>query len=338
MRTPLTLATLLLTAATCAAQNTNFQNFVRQVQLPDNTVWNVPVDAAGEDLSPLAINPGGARFELHTVSSDPFVGYLLDTKYVSAYTPVAEVQIRTEDPYETVPRTRADRPFYVDITTNGLLNGDSDPEASKRVKILHHVQSYGPGGDGSGVDRTQASLIGQGFLESNGTFRMTYAVNSVPGGDRTKVRGEERFSVFSLADYQSPESHLDSLFVQIWPVADGTLSGITPGQLIRFQAPTVTISVNDIYPDAEIYAQVYPGNESLGTVGVVVPGSALIIKEAVPQNRILTLEGWDDVMTSDGVWTMELLTSTPFGIDRLAHVTFTVDRTISVNGSVTTID
>lgn len=43
-------------------------------------------------------------------------------------------------------------------------------------------------------------------------------------------------------------------------------------------------------------------------------------------------------MTSDGVWTMELLTSTPFGIDRLAHVTFTVDRTISVNGSVTTID
>lgn len=338
MRTPYAITALLLGALPCAAQNPNFQNFVRQVQLPDNTVWNVPVAAEGTDQSPLAINPGGARFELHTVSSDPFAGYLLDTKYVSAYTPVAEVVIRTEDPYETVPRTRADRPFYVDITTNGLRDGDEDPEASKKVKVLHHVQSYGPGGDGSGVDRTQASLIGQGFLENNGTFRMSYAVNSVPGGNRTKVRGEERFSVFSLADYQSPESHLDSLYVQIWPVADGTLSGITPGQLIRFQAPAVTLSVNDIYPDAEIYAQVYPGNQSLGTVGVVVPGSALIIKESVPQNRILTLDGWDNVLTADGVWTMELLTSTPFGIDRLAHVTFSVDRTISVNGSVTTIE
>lgn len=337
-------AALVVSAGTGAAQPSPasyYQNFVRQVQLPadggEGTVWNVPVAQTGEQLSPLEINPGGARFELHTVNSDPFIGYLLDTKYVSAYTPVAEVQIRTEDPYETVPRTRADRPFNVEITINGLRNGVDDPDASKRVKVLHHVQSYGQG-DGSGVNRDMATLLGQGYIETNGTQVLQYLVNSVPGADRAKVRGEERFSVFSLADYQAPESHLDSLFVQIWPVADGTISGLADGELVRFKAPSLTLSINDIYPDSQIYAQIYRGAESLGTEGTVIPGSALVINESVPQNRILTLQNWDDVITGDGVWTMELLTSTPFGIDRLDHVTFNVDRTITVNGSVTTIE
>ncbi|WP_411826621.1 hypothetical protein [Luteolibacter sp. AS25] len=335
---------LLAITSTALAQNSgdNFQNFVRQVQLPydgsEGTVWNVEVEASGQDSSPLEINPGGARFELHTVRSDPFEGFLLDTKYVSAYTPVAEVAIRTEDPYETVPRTRADRPFNVEITMYGLLDGEDDPDASKKVKVLHHVQSYGVGGDGSGVDRTQASLIGQGYIENNGEYTLSYLVSSIPGSDLSKIRGEERFSVYSIEDYQSPESHLDSLFVQIWPVADGTISGITDGQTIKFSAPTITIAVNDIYPDSQVYIQAYAGDEELGTEGVVLPGSAIIVNESVPQNRTITVDGWDDVITGDGTWTIELLTSTPFGIDRLDYVSFTVDRTISVNGSVTTID
>eukprot|EP00903_Cladosiphon_okamuranus_P003589 g3587.t1 len=311
----------------------NFQNFVRQVQLPydgsEGTVWNVEVESSGEQASPLEINPGGARFELHTVRSDPFEGFLLDTKYVSAYTPVAEVAIRTEDPYETVPRTRADRPFNVEITMYGLRDGEDDPEASKRVKILHHVQSYGEGGDGSGVDRTQASLIGQGYIEDNGEYTLSYLVSSVPASDLSKIRGEERFSVYSIEDYQAPESHLDSLFVQIWPVADGTISGISNGETIKFNAPTITMVVNDIYPDSQVYIQAYQGDEELGTEGVVLPGSAIVVKESVPQNRTITVDDWDDVITGDGTWTIELLTSTPFGIDRLDHVSFTVDRTIS---------
>lgn len=328
----------------CHGQSTydGYQNFIRQVQMPsdgsEGTVWNVPVDAAGEDQSPLEINPGGARFELHTVNSDPFIGYLLDTKYVGSYVPVAEVQIRTEDPYETVPRTRADRPFNVEITINGLLSGEDDPEPSKKVKVLHHVQSYGAGGTSSGIDRDQATLLGQGYIEENGQQTLSFLVNSIPGGDRAKIRGEERFSVYSLEDYQAPESHLDSLYVQIWPVADGSITGITDGQTLKFGAPNLTLTINDIYPDAQIYAQVYQGSQSLGTEGTVIPGSAEVINEPVPQNRSITLENWDRVITGDGLWTVELLTSTPFGIDRLDYVTINVDRTISVNGTVTTIE
>jgi hypothetical protein len=71
-----------------------------------------------------------------------------------------------------------------------------------------------------------------------------------------------------------------------------------------------------------------------------VPGSALVVNDSVPQNKILTLKDSDynSVFDADGLWTMELLTKTPFGIDRLAYVSFSLDRTMKVNGSFTTIE
>lgn len=320
--------------------NAGYTNFIRQVQLPDVGVrMDVSVSAAGQQLSPLAINPGGARFEVHTVRTSPLTSYLLDTRYVGAYVPIASVVIRTEDVNAPTPRTRADRPFYVDVTISGLLSGATDPVASKSVKLLRHTQSYGVGGDGIGIDRTQAILASQVTVNTNGTQTLTYALTGIAGADRAKIRGEERFSVFSQADYQAPESQLAAQTVQIWPVANGTLSGITSGQTIGFTAPTLTIAVNDIYPEARIYAQVYKGaRRDDGFVGTIVPGSAVIINESVPQNKLLAVSKWDSILTQDGTWTMELLTSTVFGIDRLGWVSFNVDRTISVNGSVTTIE
>ena len=320
-----------------------FTNFVRQVQFPSNVVYDLPVaPTSGVDgeLSPLSIEPGGARFELWTIQNDPLTYYLLDTRYVGTYIPVADVIIRTEDPYiyTGIPRTRADRPFVVDVTTDGLLSDPDAPEAAKSVTLLRHVQSYGSDGNGVGLDRSQATLIHQVSLVNNATHRLSYTVSSIPGADRSKIRGEERFSAFSVADYQAPASQLASMYVQIWPVADGLISGITQNQYIRYKMPQITISLNDLYPDSRTYAQVYKGDPVLGTTGTVVPGSALIVYEAEPQDRVLTVKDWDEALNEDGRWTMELLTVTPFGTDRLYHVTFEVDRTIDVNASFTTIE
>jgi hypothetical protein len=317
-----------------------FTNFVRQVQLPSNVVWDASVTAEGQQLSSLPINPGGARFELWTVKNDPLTVFLLDTKYVGTYVPIADIIIRTEDPYiyTGVPRTRADRPFTVDVTVSGLRTEASAPTASKSVKLLRHVQSYGVGGTGVGLNRSQATLLNQVSLVNNAIHRLSYTVTSIPGADRTKVRGEERFSAFSLEDYQAPASQLSSMHVQIWPVADGTITGIASNQLIRFKLPQITLTLNDLYPDSRTYAQVYKGSPVLGTQGAVVPGASLIVYEAVPQSRVLTVNNWDAVVTSDGIWTLELLTTTPFGTDRLSHVSFNVDRTIEMNGTFTTIE
>ena len=318
-----------------------YTNFIRQVQMPSGVQWDATgIAATGSQLSPLAINPGGARFELWTVKSIPLTNYLLDTRYVGTYVPQADVVIHSEDPYPSIPRTRADRPFSVDITVAGLLNGATDPDASKSVTWLRHLQSYGVAGTGVGLDRTQATWdpAVKTPITTNGKLTLTYTLTSIPGANRAKVRGEERFSVFSLADYQAPESQLASQFIQIWPVADGSIAGLTQNQIIRSTVPLLTLTLNDLYPSSTTYAQVYQGNPQLGVTGTIVPGSGLVINESVPQSRVLTLRGYDEVFNDDGRYTMELLTLTPFGIDRLAYVSFDLDRNLRIRGTVTTVE
>jgi len=321
-----------------------YTNFIRQVQLPTNVVWDLSVVPIGEQQSALAIDPGGARFELWSVRDNPFTIFLLDKKYVGTYVPMATVSILTEDPntHNAIPRTRADRPFIVDVTTSGLRSEVDAPEASKSVKLLRHVQSYAAGSDVSNVDLSQATLLHQVTLTNNAVHRLSYAINSVPdsvpGADRTKVRGEERFSVFSVADYQAPESQISSMSVQIWPVADGKIDGITEGQTIRSNAPSLTFTLNDLYPDSTTYAQVYQGDLRSGVTGTVIPGSGPVLFQGAPKDDVCMVENWDQTITADGRWTMELLTVTPFGTDRLDYVSFNVDRTHEMNGTFTTIE
>ncbi|MCW1886610.1 hypothetical protein OKA04_17865 [Luteolibacter flavescens] len=339
-------AALLLAPSLMAQNGTSFTNFIRQVQIeagkPESqwVEWDLQnIPASGEALSPLAIDPGGARFELWTVkATNPPTQYLLDSRYVGTYVPIAQVVIRSEDPYPTIPRTRADRPFYVDVTVDGLLTDASAPDGAKSINLLHHIQSYGTNGTGVGINRTQATLQGTRSMTQNGQTTYTYAINNLPGANRAKIRGEERFSAFSVPDYQAPSSQLASQFIQIWPVADGAISGITDNQHIRTVPPPLTFAVNDVYPGSSVYAQAYKGSPVLGKVGVVIPGSAKNYhSQTVPVNHLEAVSDYESVLNSDGRWTIELLTETPFGLERLHYVTFTLDRTIQMNGSVTTI-
>ncbi len=333
-------ATLICLAATVCGEvaAATFTNFIRQVQIPSGVVWDVPVGSTGEQNSALAIDAGGARYELWTVLSSPMTSYLLDTRFVSPYAPSAEVVFVSEDPYTEIPRTRADRPFTVEVTLSGLLAAANAPEASKSVKFLRHVQSYGAGGTGENLDRTQATLQTQASISKNGKQTFTYQLSSVPGTDRAKVRGEERFSVFALADGSTPEAQIASRYIQIWPVADGSIGGISAGQKIRMQLPKLTITLNDLYPNSRTYAQVYRGDARLGVDGTLVPGTSLVLNGSLPESRVLLLDRYDAVFDGDGRWTMELITVTPFGTERLSHVTFEIDRTIDLNGTITTME
>lgn len=329
---------VLSAVAAPAASAQTYTNFIRQVQVSTGVQWDATVDYQGTQASSLEVPLGGSRFELWTMLSSPLTSYLLDNKFVGAYVPSATVAIRTEDPYTLVRRTRADRPFSIDITTSGLLSGATYPDASKSVTLMRHVQSYGAGGTGTVIDRSQATLLTQSSIVTNGSQTLTYQVTSIPGTDRTAIRGEERFSVFSLADTVSnaPASQLASQYVQIWPVARGSIAGITANQKIRFAVPALTVTVNDLYPDSRVYTQVYKGAPRLGVSGAIVPGSAVIVNDSVPQDRVMLLKDYDSILTEDGPWTIELVTSTPFGIDRLSYVSFIVDRTIRVNGMLNT--
>lgn len=297
---------------------------IRQTLLPTNFLSEVPVNIEGEMLSPLPIDPGNARFELWAVKASSLTSYLLDTTMVGAYLPIANVTFRSEDPYRVLPRTRADRPFYIDVRVNGIINDPAAPFESKGVTLTRHVQAYGATGTGAGLDREQATLFSQSAITTNGTQTLTFASNSIPGADRTKVRGEERLSVLSRDGDQAPASVLSSRFIQIWPVADCSMTGITPGQSMGPAFPEVTLRLNDLYPSSTTYAQVYKGGPRPGATGTIVPASRITLNDSIPANRVLTLNNYGSIFDSDGLWTMEILTQTPFGIDRLSHVSFTV--------------
>lgn len=327
-----------LIPATVSAQ-TDYTHFFRQIQMPDEAQWDVDVDQEGSQQSPLPINPNGARFELWTIKADPLTSYLLDTTYVNSYIPVATVNIKTEDPYEVIPRTRADRPFEVEIEISGLSADPEAPDAAKSVKVLRHVQDYPGNSKGDNINRDQATLLSQGSLTSNGIHTLNYAVTSIPGGDRSKVRGEERFSVFSMEDYQAPESQLDSEFLQIWPVADATIEGMADGDVITETVPDLKVTLNDLYPDSYTYVQVYDGPQVLGTEGTIIPGASYLLDRSTPRNlKTLHVRDWDEIVGIDGLYTLEVITITPFGIDRLGYMNFTTDRTIEVRGSVTSLE
>ncbi len=323
-------------ASPAAADNYTF--FVRQLQMPNEAAWDVSVAQQGSQQSPLAINPNGARFELWAVKANPLTSYLLDTTYVNSYIPVAQVNIVSEDPYSVIPRTRADRPFEVRITVSGMSIDPEAPEAAKTVKLLRHVQAYQGNEFGATVNRANATLLSQGSLSSNGEHVLSYAVTSIPGADRTKVKGEERFSVFSLADYQAPESQLASKFIQIWPLAEYSISGLNEGLVIKAAAPTVNVALTNLYPDSYTYVQVYPGEARLGVAGTKVPGAAIVVDSSIPRSETIRLQNWDESIPTDGLWTMEVITVTPFGTDRLGYRSFVVDRAIRVNGMVTSVD
>jgi hypothetical protein len=53
-----------------------YMNSLRQVQLPSGLRWDIQVADEGEAISPLAIDPGGARFELWMIINSPFSAHL----------------------------------------------------------------------------------------------------------------------------------------------------------------------------------------------------------------------------------------------------------------------
>lgn len=343
------LVSSLSTGPGSALETISYSNYIRHYQMPSGLSWDASseVPPNGSQFSNLAIQEGGARLDLHTIKSSSLSGltsYLLDTSYVGTYVPVATISIRSEDMTGVIPRTRVDIPFYVDVTINGLRTGLTDPAASKSVKLLHHAQSYGVGGSAVGIDRTQAILISQSAISSNGQQTLTFTYTSVPGADRSKVKGEERFSVFSLADYQAPEMQLASQYIEILPIADATISGISNNDVIKSNLPPLTLTFNDLYPKSTIYAQVYKGDPVLGTEGTKIAASQFIVDPSTTE-KSLSITDYGSVFTSDGRWTIELNTVTPFGPERLqtpsgspAVLSFDLDKTINVNSTVTTIE
>jgi hypothetical protein len=337
MKTYLLLGTLLCSHAHAAGEG--FVNFIRQQQKTTGVVWSMPVVPVGNGPSQLPLEQDGALFQLWTIEQATAKDHLLDQKLVGAYLPSAAISIRTLDPYSAVPRTRADQPFTVTFNVSGLLSGAGLPEASTRVLLEHHIANYK--GAQKSIPAAQAlsgTPLSSSYLIANGTSEQTFAVTNLKAADATLATGEEHFVIHALGDDSAEQTQLATAHVQVWPVASGTIQGIAPGERVRFHAPALTVNLNDLYPRSNTWIQVYKGGPQLNTAGTQVTGSVLILDQDRSDSRMLTVSDYDTALTDDGTYTMELLTETPFGIDRLHHVTFVVDRKLEIRAQLGGVD
>jgi hypothetical protein len=328
------LCVLLLNSPAFAAGE-GFVNFIRQTQQETGVVWSMPVDSKGSAASPLVLEGKGSAFQLWTVDQATAQDYLLDQKLVGAYLPVASVAVTTLDTTGKVPRTRADQPFTVTYQISGLLAGAGLPDAATRVLMEHHAVAYP---DGKTSIPLTTALSGKpadsAYIATNGTAMLSFPVTTVKAKDPTNASGEEHFVIHALSDGTLSQTQIASALVQIWPVASGSISGVTNGQVIRYNAPPLTMTLKDLYPSSYTWLQVYPGEPKLNSEGVSVEGSQLVLDQDIPHSDILSVSRYDKAFPEDGTYTIELLTETPFGIDRLHYVTVKVDRTLQIRAQM----
>ncbi len=254
-----------------------------------------------------------------------------------------------------IRRTRVDRPFKVYVLTKKYNYGDPYPAAAGAVNFYHHTQSYGEDGIGDLIDRSQAIESTPAYPQFVAPDILCYPQRTSPsqdvgyystiaGANRLKIRGEERFSVFSLEDATIPNqviapNELSSNTLQVWPMSDGSISGIAMNEKINFKMPQVTFTYNDTYPGSHTFAQIYKGDVQDNVDGIIVPGSSKNNTEDYPDDYLESTGGeFDRMFDSDGRWTMEILTISPFDTIRLGYVSFDLDRTMEVNSTVTTIE
>lgn len=329
---------LLFAAGAVSAQTTpSYVNFIRQNQQGTGVVWDMPVAAKGASQSALLLESGGSLFQLWTINQTEAKDYLLDQKLVGAYLPKASVKITTVDPYTPVVRTRVGQPFEVSIEVSDLLTGTGLPDAATKVLLQRHVASY-PAGS---TELNQATVTAgtpsaSSYISQNGKTVLKFGLSSLTATDPTKASGEEHFVVHALSDGSFAQSQIASAKVQIWPIASGQILGLKQGENLRYQIPTIQLTLNDLYPRSDTYLMLYEGTAVNGTTGIKVKEFPWDSDKS--WSGIIMVEDLSTKITKDGTYTLALVSKTVFGTELLDKgtmdnkpITFTVDRSIEVN-------
>lgn len=324
---------LALSTASVFAANTAipYVNFVRQNQQGSGVVWDMPVDAVGAGGSPLLLETGGSLFQLWTINQKSGQDYLLDQKLVGAYLPKADVKIITLDRNGSSPRTRVDQPFTVEINVANLLSGPGLPIASTKVLLEQHIQSYTAGQTSldPNVVASNKPLYAP-YISQNGKTVLKFQASSLTGTDSTKVSGEEHFIVHALADGTITQTQIASAKVQVWPVASGSISGLTSNAEYRYQLPIVQLDLVDLYPRSDTYFMLYEGSSVSGSTGTII--KAYPWDSGAPKTTSMDASELSGKIVKDGTYTVALMSTTVYGTELLCPpITFSVKRTISVN-------
>lgn len=332
--------------------------WVRQTDLATGQIYDTPITGEGGSYTaPVRVNETGSLYELFARGTawDTNI-YLLDTKLIGTYNPEATITIVTEDDYvrgdisssSFVKRTRADRPFTVNIHVEGLVDGSSST-AERTVYLSVSGKNYDP--------VTYSSLNQESYLLEdsnleNGDYTFGPLYHQLTSATLSEGNGDETFTIVRYASYQVPDTILLQPKIEIWPVATANISNVASGQVFIDRIPALVVSLKDLYPDSKTYVQLYQGGQVLGTVGSVITGTERKFghyynpdqtegSTNVPQTLSISIDDLSNYTPDDGEYTLEVITETPFhnrAAERLFYVTFEVDRVISSRGQISTTE
>ncbi|MEO7101625.1 MAG: hypothetical protein ABI162_19905 [Luteolibacter sp.] len=340
----------LLFTSTCLL-HAGVGDFIRQIQnVNGNTViYDIALSNDKGDVISKPLSAESAVFQLYaleTANDGNQTFTKLDEDTVGTFLPQVTAQMLSEDPYP-VPRTRADRPYGLKITIAGL--SPDDPKVPADAKVYNAIRSYAlynpttyqPNGT-AGEYKEKYIFNKNGIFTDNGIIHMLPKPEDLPESKYrpTKACGEESFTMCTQTG-TTRGSELAKATVQIWPVADCRILNLEEGKTY-FAVPTnASIELRDLYPDSETKVQVYPGVKAPGTVGTVLPSSVVKFSTYLPQNANIVLSDLETSVFADGTYTLEVLTKTPFNDgtpEIIASISFTIKRTLKVNGMISTME
>lgn len=331
----------IVAAAVCPA---HAADFIRQIQLVNSqtVIYDLPISGDSGEVISKPIPGDSAVFQLYTqvTSGNNSTLLKLDEKTVGTFLPTVTAQVLSEDPH--VPaRTRADKPYGLRLVISGLQTAATAPAYARQAQVRRGYALYDPALRATTAITAKGEYSDYFQFRQNGTFTDNAILQRLPVPKPTKAMGEENFTVYTAPDSTVVQGMLAKAVVKIWPVADAEITGIEEDRVYIGAPTTAKVKLADLYPKSVTYVQVYPGQPELGKVGIPLASSVVSYDTEEPQNAMLALTDLEKAISVDGTYTMEILTITPFNEgkpERLGYKTFKVDRTIQVNGSITTIE
>ncbi len=343
---------LIASVAVAHAQSTEWRTYMLQVPLAGGV--GIPervTDAGSKPSLPLGIK--GSRFELWgyklldgVVSSTDF----LAVTEAGVYNPeIRDFSISTDDPFLTFPRTRVDMPFVLNIDISGLWpESPTSPIASQMVLVEHHADLFVEGNfDGTQIESTK--LVDSFMINTNGMHNITFDRTQIDlsGIDKWQTRaGKERFIVYALADGDVPQRVITGQGVLTLPITTGKINGIVDDGVYK-SIPPFTCDVHRIYPDGEVWVEVYEGAYSDNKRGTHLQNGGYTTggRQWSQNHVLLEYDNFSDneQPSSAGAHTFVLRASTPFAGERfeeggvvLDKVTTSFSNTISVRSMIST--
>jgi len=349
---------LFLTFVAASALAQEPEAWVRQTDLATGQIYDTPiVGNGGNYTAPVRVNETGSLYELFARGTawDTNI-YLLDTKLIGTYNPEVQISITSEDDYVRgnpaggtfVKRTRADRPFTVNLEVEGLVEG-STSTAERSVYLAIHGRNAIPE-TYSLLDQTQY-LLEDANLE-NGTYTFGPLYHQLTSPTLRSGCGEQIFTIVRYASFMVPDTILAQPKIEIWPVASASISNINNGQVFTDRIQSVVIDLRNLYPDSRTYVQLYKGSQVLGTSALIIGNTERRFGRYynpeqteeptnIPQNISVSIDALSNYASDDSIYTLEVITHTPFfgrAGERLAYVTFEVDRVITSRGQISTTE